>query len=1160
MAQTEDKIDGAEDRSVTLGNTEDVTRDNTSGPHIAHQRAYPDWKEKKGCRKIHLLSLNSQGLEGAWRLLHLIVEHKINKADVIMIQEVGANLQQWKTMYRFMLRHGFKGFFTAGIQNTKKKHWNRHRGVATFVRSGIPTKWHHEVSTDAGQAHAVDIQGVLVINNYTVNGESIPEHISSINDMFLEIGWTGEWIAGGDWNETFSGSWAASLCLMHGGWQNDVSKVSSARWEGKRCIDYYMGTAEMSPLSTCLERISDHMIVRTSYSVDCAVPSEECRFKRYPTFTKPAWLSNMQWQKLMEEACIDGIQTNWQEACQMVEKACPEQDSYDEQTMVDYVWTLTCAQLTWIFKTSCCAALHCIPLGFEDMTELKRIQKLANYNNIKGVEVVVMDKQVCSKRQTENETIRKRWKDLGRINALRRQVKKNTFNNEGRRYAEKFFKKDIESISLEEVLGLESKMKDEVERMQSQHRRQQLSNWAKRMKLINHKAEWLNKKGSCRSPTVDDGSGKHSNKTQDAKTLWQYWDQFWKGQQWTVEELEQKRHELTEILRPLITGANRSFGRPKLSLFKTRIKSVKGCAGADGWSKDEILAISRCDIASKLVWDSMEVWERFGLSPTAVANCKMVMIPKKDNRLLKADGFRPIAVQSAWWRAWSSTWLRSKWISSWVSLTFPKNVSGGIPGSFGPETMATVVDYKLGELKHGVTLDLKHAFDSVHLQLLEDVFLQILPAANHGWIKLVFGHWKKMKRWIVLDSHVCKEALCPDSGLPQGDPLSPLVLVVMMHALQLLVEQRCEFRLWHFIYMDDRTIVAETKHAIDQAQEIWSQVADEYHLIENGAKAQKVDISKKSQSFEVLGALLGKPLASDVVNSKAIDRLCKAAERYRKIRFLPESMPNRMVDAKIFGGGIISYGWISHQPGAKRIKTHMTELWRGLGKTQFSAVNMRKTVAGAHLHLCVSVLLRQIRLLQKRNIALEDMYSVDILSTQMTSLEQMVTEGLVELDWQKDERFGRWTHVLSPRGFDMAEVLDDKKWSRICHDIRESYRQIAFEEHRISTRHEIAGQDVGPYDPQRRRLAVKWAKKDATANMLILGAIQSPLLRSMTSSQEQSVCSKCKMENPRWDHLWECFIGVVPADTLLRRYCWPRKKDDFALCTEFLECIRDHRC
>ncbi len=271
-----------------------------------------------------------------------------------------------------------------------------------------------------------------------------------------------------------------------------------------------------------------------------------------------------------------------------------------------------------------------------------------------------------------------------------------------------------------------------------------------------------------------------------------------------------------------------------------------------------------------------------------------------------------------------------------------------------------------------------------------------------------------------------------------------------------------------------------------------------------------------------------------------------------------------MKDSNVFGRGIIGYGWISHGPNPKRIRMHLTELWRCLGRTQFSAVNMRKVLAGASMHLCITALKRQIRLLHLRNKAIAEMYSVDILLTESTTLEEMVTQGLIDLGWSKDERFGRWSHTLFPAGFEFEEVGEPSKWKKIAHEIRESYRFMAFEDHKNSSRHEIAGQDVGQYDSKRRKAALKWAKDDGLANMLILGAVQSPLLRSRNEEhgqfvfrrRVQLVCPRCSMENPHWDHLWECFVGVVPADTLLRRYCWPRNVNDVALCTAFLEGIR----
>ncbi len=196
-------------------------------------------------------------------------------------------------------------------------------------------------------------------------------------------------------------------------------------------------------------------------------------------------------------------------------------------------------------------------------------------------------------------------------------------------------------------------------------------------------------------------------------------------------------------------------------------------------------------------------------------------------------------------------------------------------------TRAAVLDHDLSAKRHAVSLDLKHAFDSVQLSLLEDVMLCLLPKANHRWIKLLFGNWHKLKRWVMLDSHVCESPLNPSSGLPQGDPLSPLIMLVMMHALQLIVEARLQDdQLRHFIYMDDRTVVAGSKAMVISAQNMWKQVAEEYHLIENPEKAQFVGLTKKHDSFEVLGALLGCPSGGDVLRSKAVARLQKSTELY----------------------------------------------------------------------------------------------------------------------------------------------------------------------------------------------------------------------------------------------------------------------------------------
>ena len=1154
-------VDANSCSSVALGNSEDETRDNSKdSDQAARCPQFFKWKGKKRIeKKVHFHSLNTQGLEGAWKMLHLATNKNFENVDVLLLQEVSANDTQWKGMQRYMRRFGFRGFYTPGcIEGKNKKNGLRHRGVATFFKDYFPLKWHFEESWAGGQFHAIELYGTLVINSYCSPSEGcVQEHHCRLSNFFTQTGWTGEWLAGGDWNEVFDGSWASTLALMQGGWQCETDLVESTRWSGSRTIDFFMGTVEMSPMTTCYERLSDHKIVRTEVDMLCEKIEEELHFKKDPIFEKPNWLTAPQWQKLIEESCKEGVHSQWKEACHMAMQVVADDDeNIDEQGIVDFTWTVTCAQLSWILRMSCVAALHCIPFGFDDVEEIKKIQQLANYNRIKGATVALMERRRNKLKHVENEAIRRKWKEHGRLSSLMNQMNKGCFDKEGRGTSMKHFGEIPESLSRGVVYRELNKIKNEIDKRQRNLQTERLKSWRKRMKNITMKSDWLNRKGFMATPSLADESGEACNKVESAKKLWNYWSNFWQDNAWNEEEIQQKEEELVGLLSASLRGQVESRGRPNIALFRARIKTVKGCQGADGWTKDEISFISKSPIASQLVWDSMAVWEEYETSPTAVANCKMVMIAKKDERCITPAQYRPIAVQSSWWRAWSSTWLRSKCISSWVSATFTKNISGGIPGSMGPETMATVIDYFLSQWKHGVSLDLRHAFDTVHLGLLERVLTRVLPESNRRWISLAFGHWKKMKRWIILDSHVCGEPLCPEAGLPQGDPLSPLMLVVLMLALQEKVKLKMgDVPFQHFTYMDDRTIITKSKDAVALVQTSWQEVASEYHLLENPGKAQVVDLSSKKDSFEVLGAVLGNPKPDQEKKSKAFKRLDKTSILYRKIRFLPESFDKRMKDSNIFGKNMLAYGWISHAPMTKWTRTQQTEIWRSLGKTQYSSVPMRKVIAGASLHINIVVLMRQLRLLAKRNAELASLYSLDIWSLEFTSLEEMVVRGLIDLNWSRSDRTAKWEHPLFEEGFELAEVNDRLKWKKISHAIRESYRQNSFEELKMSDRHELVNNDIGHYDPSRRDAALRWARCDTRAYMLILGAIQSPFQRRMHDRRFHSVCPRCSLENPSWDHMWMCFAQVVPADTLLRRYCWPKTVADQALCTAFLDGI-----
>lgn len=156
----------------------------------------------------------------------------------------------------------------------------------------------------------------------------------------------------------------AGFTLLHGGWQCETDLVESTRWAGSRVIDFFIGSVTMTPLNTRLERISDHMIITAEFKVECVKSSDECRFKKDPNFLKPTWITNATWSTLLEEACKEGVESGWQEACFLADSCYGENEEITEQFVVDFTWTVTCSQLTWMFKSACLAALFLIPVGF----------------------------------------------------------------------------------------------------------------------------------------------------------------------------------------------------------------------------------------------------------------------------------------------------------------------------------------------------------------------------------------------------------------------------------------------------------------------------------------------------------------------------------------------------------------------------------------------------------------------------------------------------------------------------------------------------------------------------------------------------------------------------------------------------------------------------
>ena len=120
---------------------------------------------------------------------------------------------------------------------------------------------------------------------------------------------------------------------------------------------------------------------------------------------------------------------------------------------------------------------------------------------------------------------------------------------------------------------------------------------------------------------------------------------------------------IVDKLYPLVAQCPKLEGRPSVTAFKQQLRRTKGCAGIDGWSKNEITTVLCCDELVQELWDEMGNWEDTGTVPTPVRNIRVACLAKETEvaqNILRPENHRPISVQSVFWRTWSATWLKSK--------------------------------------------------------------------------------------------------------------------------------------------------------------------------------------------------------------------------------------------------------------------------------------------------------------------------------------------------------------------------------------------------------------------------------------------------------------------------------------------------------------------
>jgi len=204
-----------------------------------------------------------------------------------------------------------------------------------------------------------------------------------------------------------------------------------------------------------MEKISDRCIIEFRFVVEHKKNEPHLRFSPARPIERPAWLQNPRWYKLFSEAFDLCEFQNWAEACCLVEHHENWDENDDlEQTMVDYTWTLTCAQITCAFRMVFFLAMLEVPDDYDSFHELTRAQNIINGKGIRGVQVKKQTGVMPTKGNRQSLHLAKQCKKIGRLTELLAKLNRNKKDRETLNLKRKLYgKRQINLSTVSKDLG-----------------------------------------------------------------------------------------------------------------------------------------------------------------------------------------------------------------------------------------------------------------------------------------------------------------------------------------------------------------------------------------------------------------------------------------------------------------------------------------------------------------------------------------------------------------------------------------------------------------------------------------------------------------------------------------------------------------------------------
>lgn len=1099
-----------------------------------------------------VLQFNSGGAPGLWRLY----EENFCGHHIVLIQECGMSPEEWNSFAAKAATKGYKGYYQIGNKTRAANSPNWFNGgVATLIHQNVKHKFDSSLRHFSVQVISVWVGRIRLINMYVppdnqfVGLDAVTEFFET-NNVDRQ-----NWIVMGDFNELPTTGEVPTFLRTHRGHLVGTG-LEPTRWNGERCIDFAFSKPHnlLHDGGFLTSKLSDHKGNVYSSDLKDVLDNRIGRLKPTPSWTKPEDIPTEAWQEALETAW-KRVTTGDPLFKVLTQKIDPSKEQGDPRD-VQLVWD---EFNRFLRETFMGAFQDLINQGQTEMVteELRKLMTKPGRHH----------KGCTSQFQWYNNGL-KNGNHLGEGEKLRKTRRRLARLYEARKCCErgilppkdlgcKLGQRIVQCHNLNQCLGYIETDIQHFKQLQMEEenklRNDRFKRWRKQVQdpSIKGLARWVRKKENpeyttsiCYKDVIAE------NRPQTTQMIFDFWTDLWEDQNVSQKKIAEKL--ISDFGIPL----EQTEWELGIKDVWQAVRNAHGACGTDGWTGEEIKHIPTSAIHT--FFDITRHWEQMGRVPMQLLESRQINIPKThkvddSNHTCKVEHLRPLSVLSVWWRCYSSAWARSQATQQWAKNNLHKAVAHG-KGASGAEDLADYLQSLYSQNTSGflATLDWSQAFDRIS----PEATVATLEKLNFAprLVRTLKQVWGQQKRYICFNQHVHHEMLSP-KGIPQGCPISPLILAIWVTAglrnVQNATHHSPQLHAVYSCYMDDRSFWGKSMQCIQTHIRLWHDWSSSVALKENVTKTAitakgkraKTELGQtcpqwKKDEIQLLGVSTVSGPRANTPEENA--RILAAEKRAFILKSAKLGWSQSLRAFQYLVTPKVNYGWIGRDPKVGVTEKLFSELSRCAGTNYAASRNLRKFWYGATTHLqCAVTLKRWCRV--KRLLQTSFTNQVVIWNSKPHTSVRKLRRNLKDLNFQ-EVRPWVWKAQGQVKNADAWLNLTNPKTSNVDlqkHVIREAFRRVHLykwvDQNRRDARkfrEALEEKDVLFFSNQLDTHQLRKKLHVPQIRALLLGSFWSNAALSMAKHNDlrEGKCHWCSHECGHLRHvLWECPLNPAPC-------------------------------